>query len=147
MCSSFAGQHRGLCCLPWSECWLSCAHFIPVSPYLFPLGTAICAGHIIVLVFIRNMNSKYKEGTQLITPEYSQDVLFGKWLQIAVLTSTPGPFLLGKNLSELIQFLNNCFQTYCKSQSLQDTGCVRVVCWCTELCCDWVEKRVLYWLK
>lgn len=67
-----------------------------VTPRLFPLDTAICAGHITILVFffiIRNINSKYRGGSQVITLEYSLDVLCRKWLQIAV-TSTPGLLLL-----------------------------------------------------
>lgn len=51
-------------------------------------------GTLLLLVFIRNINSKYRGGTQVITLEYSLDVLRRKWLQNAVLTSTPGPLLL-----------------------------------------------------
>lgn len=51
-------------------------------------------GTLLFLVFIRNINSKYRGGFQVMTLEYLLDVLRRKWLQIAVLTSTPGPLLL-----------------------------------------------------
>lgn len=35
---------------------------------LFPLDTAICAGQIIILGFIRNVNSRYEDKPQLLTP-------------------------------------------------------------------------------
>lgn len=65
-----------------------------MTPYLFPLDSAICGGHIIILGFIRKINSKYEVGLNLNPPWVLPRCCLGKLLQIAVLTSTPGPLLL-----------------------------------------------------
>ena len=62
------GKHQVLFCLSRTPMWLLCAPNIPVTPYLFPIRYLVCAGHIIVSVFIRNINSKYERRNSSYKP-------------------------------------------------------------------------------
>ena len=86
----------------------------------------------------RNINSeKHEQGPQLTTLKYSLDVLFGKWLQIAVLTSTPGPLLLTAK---------QCFSPTPPSPSrIYKTAVLSSlwVCVCVCVCvCVWMAEQV-----
>lgn len=107
-----------------------------MTPYLFPLDSAICGGHIIILGFIRKINSKYELGLNLNPLEYSQDVVLENCCRLLFLQAPQGHFYW---------LWNNAFTiTPYTIADLQDSHLSYSVCVCVDGCASVTEPPSLH---